>query len=148
MSLIPFSTLSMLFPCKIRSNFIAHIQMIYCVKLSHLLWCLNSREWLKIQVVCSARLPNRGFMLRAVFEPQLWKLHSGIVPTDYPWAEQETVVWHSWTTAGLSHSSFPNVVHCRYHHCRYHHHFSWNSFTSHEVLHGCHKVFDISPFWW
>lgn len=86
--LIPFSTLSKLFPCKIRSNYIAHIEMIYCVKLSRLLWCLNSREWLKIQVVFWARLPIRGFMMRAVFKPQLWKLCSGVVPTDCPWAVQ------------------------------------------------------------
>lgn len=39
----PFSILSKFFPCKIRSNYIARIQMIYCVKRSHLLWCLNAR---------------------------------------------------------------------------------------------------------
>lgn len=70
---------------RVRSNYIAHIQLIYCVKLSHLLWCLNSREWLKIHVVCWVRLLIHRFMLRAVFfKPELWKLPSGAAPTGCP----------------------------------------------------------------
>ena len=146
MSLIPFSTLSKLFPCKIRSNYIAHVQLIYCVKLRRLLWCLNSREWLKIQVVCWARLPIHGFMLRSIFKPQPWKFCLGVVPTPFPWAVQETVVWHSWTTAGLSHSllsKFDAVVGTTVVGTTI---ISVETPSQAKVLSRCHKVFDICPF--
>lgn len=139
--LIPFSTLSKLFPCKIRSNYIAHIEMIYCVKLSRLFWCLNSREWLKIQVVFWARLPIRGVYDESCIQNPALK---ALLRCCAHWLSlgcAGNVVWHSWATAGLGHSLLSKcdaIVGATI--------ISVESPSQAKVLSGCDKVFDISHF--
>lgn len=130
MSLIAFSTLFKLFLFKVRSNYIAHIQLIYCVKLSHLLWCLNSRV-----------IKNSSSLLSEDADPQAYaegcikaralKASLRCCTHWLSWAVQVTVVWHSNTRdPEVLVIAFQIWCHYRYLHCRYHHDFCWNSFTS------------------
>lgn len=129
MSLIAFSTLSKPFLFKVRRNYIAHIRLIYCVKLSNLLWCLNSRV-----------IKNPSSLLSEAADPQVYaegciqaralKASLRCCTHSLSWAVQVTIVWHSRTMdPEVLVITFQIWYHNRYHHCRYHHNFCWNSFT-------------------
>lgn len=145
MSPIAFSTLSKLFLFKVRSNYIAHIQLIYCVKLSNLLWCLNSRV-----------IKNPSSLLSEAADPQVYaegciqaralKASLRCCTHWLSWAVQVTVVWHSrttdpevlgitfqiWSITGTSVVDITTI--------------SVETPSQAKDLSGCHKVFDIFPF--
>lgn len=97
--------------------------MIYCVKLSCLLWCLNSRKWWKIQGVDSTRVSGLCWVLHFKLSSagSVWVL-TLLMAT---WQERVSVIQHCL-----------QVLHC----CRCHHH-SFCCIFFHKVLRGIHKFF-------
>lgn len=102
--------------------------MIYCVKLSCLLWCLNSRKWWKIQGVDSTRVSGL-----------CWVLHFKLSSAGSVWVL--TLLMATWQERVSVIQLCLQVLHC----CRCHHH-SFCCIFFHKVLRGIHKFFGFFFF--